>query len=78
MITENFWFEDEEIEWSFKLEDLKDVPKLIKNGLKIVGKSSQSFLCIKKESSEKIVFLENIDAEIVEVIKKILISKEFS
>jgi hypothetical protein len=68
MITENFWFEDEEIEWSFKLEDLKDVPKMIKDGIKIVGKSSQPFLlCIKKESSEKIVFLENIDAEIVEV-----------
>ena len=68
MITENFWFEDEEVEWSFKLENLKDIPKMTKDGLKITGKSSEKFCCIKKNFSEKIVPLENIDSETIEVI----------
>jgi hypothetical protein len=63
----NYWFEDEEIEWSFELENLQEIPTVTKDSLKIMGKSGRKVFCHKKDVEEKTIPIQNIDTELIEV-----------
>ena len=73
MITENFWFENEDVEWSFKLCLIEETKMNGNNVLKILVKNTDRGCCFKEGIIEKTVPLENIPPESVEV--KYLVNK---
>ena len=61
MLAENFWFEDEEVVWSFKLSSLIEVPKITHEGMQILAYDKH------KKKHEKIFSLEHAASDEIEV-----------
>ena len=67
MITENFWFENEDVEWSLKYVNLLEEPKLTSGSLILKARNTKFGCCMKEDVIEKTIYLENVNSDLVEV-----------